>query len=359
LASADLVFSQKLADFFVNFTFEKTTENIFRLIIILFWAYALAGTFLHASSRSQDEKLLGEEKPVVKPFIGFTESAIVLGSVTILFLLFVIVQFRYFFGGNANIGLEGYTYSQYARRGFNELVAVAFLSLVMILGFSTATRRENMFQRRIYSGLSIAIVALVMIILVSAYQRINLAIDWHGFSRLRLYPQIFLVWVGIVFVTVVILEIVHLERYFAFAAVLACIGFAVSLSLFNVDDAIVRHNVLRASQGKNFNVSYLATLSIDAVPALAVSFSDLSLPTQVHEGIGAALLCHYHSNIIWETSNDDWRSFNLSLWNAQRFYDSVKAQLKNYSVMVDDNAIPIRVRTPGKISYECTDSAPN
>jgi hypothetical protein len=356
LASADLVFSQKLADFFGIFNYGNTIEYIFRLIIILFWAYLLAGAFLHASSQSQDEKILGEEKPVIKPFLGFTESAIVLGSVTTLFLLFVIVQFRYFFGGNLNIGIEGFTYSQYARRGFNELVIVAFFSLVMILGLSTVTKRESNLQKRIYSGLSIAIAALVLIILVSAYQRLALAIDWHGFSRLRLYPQVFLVWVGILFVTVVILEIFHQERYFAFAAVLASLGFAVSLTLFNVDDSIVRHNVLRASQGKHFNPSYLATLSLDAVPALTDEFLDLSLPTSVHEGIGAALLCH--SQAISDTSNDDWRSFNLSLWNAKNAFGIVKVQLESYHIR-DNYGISVGVRTPSKVYYECVDTEPN
>ncbi len=168
----------------------------------------LAGSFLHASTQSQDEKLVGEEKPAIEPFIGFTESSIVLGSVAALFLLFVSVQFRYFFGGILNIGFQGqgFTYSQYARRGFNELVAVAFLSLLLILGFSILTRRENNTQRRIYSGLSVAIVALVMIMLDSAFQRLALAVDWHGFSRLRVYPQIFMVWVGVLLVAVVILR---------------------------------------------------------------------------------------------------------------------------------------------------------
>ena len=352
LASADLVFNQKLAEFFRLFNFGNTIQYIPRLLDIFLCAYLLAGIFLHASRHSHDEKLVGEGEPVVKPFLGFTEAGIVLGSVTILFALFVIVQFRYFFGGNVNIGIEGYTYSQYARRGFNELMAVALFSLMLILGLSMVTKREGNLQKRIYSGLSIAIVALVLIILVSAYQRLSLAIDWHGFSRLRLYPQVFMVWVGLLFITVVVLEIFHKERYFAFAAVLASLGFAVSLSILNVDDAIVRYNVLRASQGIHFNPSYLATLSVDAVPALTAEFSDLSLSVSVHEGIGAALLCQFQTNVKTNTSNNDWRSFNLSLWNAKNDMDGIQNQLEGYHVNTDK--IPVRVRTPGNVLYECT-----
>lgn len=358
LASADLIFSQKLSEFFDLFSFGKIVENITRLIIILLWAYMLAGTFFHVATKSNDEKLLGEEKPVVKTFFGFTESVVVLSSVSILFLFFVIIQFRYFFGGNVNIGFEGFTYSQYARRGFNELVIVAVFSLLIILGLSTITKREDPWHRRIFSGLCVAVVALVMVILISAYQRIELAIDWHGFSRLRLYPQIFLVWLGILLVVVAVLEALHHERFFATAAVLASLGFAASLSLFNVDDAIVRRNVLRAAQGKHFNPSYLATLSIDSIPALTEKFADPSLSTPIHEGIGAVLRCQLQSMGYPTITPVDWRSFNLARWKAGQAVMPLQNDLLQ-SYHLNRAKYPMRVRTPSNVLYQCSSGEPN
>ena len=350
LASADVIFNQKLAKVFEGF---NLGEEILQVLIILVCVYLLAGTFLHTASRSKDEKLLGEDQPLIKQFLGFTESSIVLGSVAILFLTFVVIQFKYFFGGQTNIGVEGFTYSQYARRGFNELITVAFFSLVMILGLSTATRRESKSQRRVYSGLGVVIVAEVMVILVSAFQRINLAIDWHGYSRLRLYPQIFLVWLGLLLIAVAALEVLRRERYFAFAAVLASIGFAVSLSVFNVDASIVRHNLERVVQGKNLNVPHLASLSADAIPALAEKFMDPSLPTDIHEGIGAILVCHKHS--IQSNPKWDWRSFNLSRWQAERALTQVHATLTAYHYFYRHGSP--RVLTPGNVYFECLDTA--
>jgi len=111
LASAYLVFSQKLDDFIELFNLQQIPEYIFRLVYILVGAYALAGVLLHASSQSKDEKLIGEDKPASAAFLGFTEASIVLGSLAILFAAFVAVQFRYFFGGGANIHNDGFTYS--------------------------------------------------------------------------------------------------------------------------------------------------------------------------------------------------------------------------------------------------------
>ncbi len=357
LAAGDVVFNQKLIDF-VNhhLTGAKILEYSIRLALILACSYLTAGAFLHAALQSNDGKLLGEERPVIKPFLGFTESAVVLGGVAVLFAVFVLVQFQYFFGGQVNIGVEGYTYSQYARRGFNELVTVAFFSLLMIMALSTVTRRENNAQRRIYSGLSVAIVALVMVILVSAYQRLTLAIDWHGFSRLRLYPRVFLVWVGILFVVVVALEILRRERYFGFAFLLASLGFAVSLTLVNVDAAIVKHNVPRVLEGKNLNVPHLASLSEDAVPALLEEFQSPALTTSAREGVGAILMCYLYADANSGHSAEDWRSFNFSHQQADLALRQALASLQGYRFK--DKLSAIWVHTPGGEVYECLESNP-
>ena len=128
-------------DFTRLFRLEKLPEYIFRVIYILIGGYALVGIILHAASKSRDEKLIGVEKPLVAPFLGFTEAAIVLGAVVVLFAAFVLVQFQYFFGGETFLGVQGYTYSEYARRGFGELVAVAFFSLLLFLRLSAIVKR--------------------------------------------------------------------------------------------------------------------------------------------------------------------------------------------------------------------------
>lgn len=308
LASADAVFNQKIADFFDLFDSDKITEYVFRFFMILVCAYLLVGIFLHTSSQSKDEKLAGEGGVSIKQILGFTEASIVLGSVALLFLIFVIIQFQYFFGEQSNIGVAGYTYSQYARRGFSELVMVAFFSLLLIMGLGTITKREKETEQKIYSWLSVAIVLQVLVILTSAYRRLALAIDWHGFSRIRLYPQVFLIWVGILFVVIVFLEIFHQERYFALAFVLASLGFAISLTSVNVDSAIVKRNIFRVSQGKNLNVGHLASLSNDAVPALVEAYQSQNLSDTTREGIGAILLCYINSDEFEKSV--DWRSFN-------------------------------------------------
>jgi hypothetical protein len=352
LASADVVFGHELDALIKLLRLENLPEYIFRLVYILIGAYLLAGVFLHAALQSRDEKLIGEDKPLMNPFLGFTETAIVLGSVIVLFAAFVIVQFQYFFGGQANLGAGGLTDSEYARRGFGELATVAFLSLLMIMGFSTITRRETEVQRRVYSGLSVILVALVMVILVSAYQRLLLNELAHGFFRLRTYSHVFYIWLAILLVAVVILEILHRERAFALAVVLASLGFAASLALLNVDGFTMRQGILRATQGYYLNVADLASLSDDSVPILVDEFLSPSFPSSTHEAVGAILTCHIQLNSKQPAElQPDWRSFNYSHWAADRAIMKALPYLDAYNV--NTSRWPVRVRTPSGVLYEC------
>lgn len=350
LSSADVVFGQRLEEFIELFKLEKLPEYIFRLVYILVGAYALAGVFLHAASQSTDEKLVGEEKPVVPAFLGFVEAAIVLGSVAVLFATFVFVQFQYFFGGQVNIQIDGYTYSEYARRGFGELVTVAFFSLLLILVASNITRRETDTQRHIFSGLGIGIVVLVLVMLVSAFQRLLLYEAAYGFSRLRTYTHVFIIILALLLIAVVVLEILHRERLFALAALIASLGFVLSLGGMNVDGFIVRQNVERAVRGETFDASYLTGLSTDAVPALATAFQAQSLPAPVKEGVGVALVCY---NVEMKRAKDPsaWQSFHISDATAERILPALEPDLEDYQVeQVDWNNLVV---SPSGEEYRC------
>jgi hypothetical protein len=125
LASADPVFSQQLQRLLQVFNLEKLGEYLFRLFYISILAYFLSGVLLYALFSSREEKLSGGRRDGPAGGLGWLEAGIILASVDLLFASSCGAKFRYFFGGQANIHLEGFTYAEYARRGFNELVAVA------------------------------------------------------------------------------------------------------------------------------------------------------------------------------------------------------------------------------------------
>ena len=358
LSSADPIFEKRFAEFIDLFNIDNLPEYIFRLVYILIFAYALAGTYLHAAQKS-NEQVSGNK--LVSQFLGFTEATIVLGSVVILFVAFVVVQFQYFFGGQANINIEGFTYSEYARKGFGELVAVAFFSLLMLLGLGAITRRETDGQRKIFSALGIALVGLVTVMLVSAYQRLVLYELAYGFSRLRTYTHVFMIWLGLLLIAVVALEVLRRESFIGLTMVLAAMGFVASIGVMNVDAFIVRENVQREVQGVGENVStrgstsldaqYFLGLSDDAIPALVNAFTDKSLPDAVHEELGAALTCKQYDR-SQDTGKLPWQSFQLSRYLADLRFAEIKGGLNNYKT--NDKDWPVTVETPSGSEFSCS-----
>ena len=361
LSSADLIFADRLQKFIAIFKLDNLPEYIFRLVYILAFAYAFAGAFLHAAQKSGGEYT---ERDRFAPFLGFTESTIILGSVTILFTAFVVIQFQYFFGGQENINITGYTYSEYARKGFGELVTVAFFSLLLLLGLGAISRREAETQRKIFSSLGVGLVGLVLVMLVSAFQRLVLYETAYGFSRLRTYTHVFMIWLALLLIVVVALEIMRRERSAGFAMLLSALGFVISLSLLNVDGFIVRQNVQRELHGNTdqsvtqsnssgLDAEYFLNLSDDAVPALSAAFNDSSLPEAIREKVGAALFCKRYDRGKYAVKYT-WQSFHVSRFAADSVFVDLKQDLDTYTVI--DSNYPVTVMTPSNEKFTCSTS---
>jgi len=356
LSSADLVFAQKMDEFLLNFQMEKVNEYLRRAFFILLVAYFFIGIIRHAALRSQLDNRSGDQKSQTAPFLGFIETSIILGSVILLFSVFVIIQFRYLFSGPSNINLSGFTYSEYARRGFGELVAVAVFSLLLLKSLGVVSKREGKRQNSVFSGLIFGLVATVLIILVSAFQRLLLYESAYGFSQLRTYAHVFMIWLGILLLAVMVFEIRERPRIFANLVLVVLIGFTATLNVLNVDAFIARQNIKRALQGQDLDVSYLTTLTDDAVPVLVREFTSDELPSEIREEIGVALVCHTaRLNEADLSGNDHWQSFHLSTWYAERALEKIQEGLSGYHTRNHDGSVTV-ITPDGMEHFVCQNS---
>ncbi len=343
LSSADPIFKERVGTLLDIFRPEKWVEYLLRGFYILLLAYVLTGIFAHVLAKSQQEKLIGVEKPWLQPFLGWIEAVIVLGAVDLLFLFFVALQFQYFFGGEANVNAAGFTYSEYARRGFGELVWVALISLLIFLGLAAVTRRSEAWQRRLFSGLGILLVALVAVMLASAYQRLVLYEAAYGFTRLRTYTHVFMAWLGVLLLATVVLDLIGRRRAFGLTALAAAAGFVLTLAVMNVDGFIVNQNVARLgdhaiitiegeamSDGRTLDLAYLDNLSDDAVPALLAKFRAAPQGTP-RDAIGSSLACH---SALWQQRHSDarWTAFNVPAARAAKLLVAAAPELSDYPV---------------------------
>ena len=132
--------------------------------------------------------------------LGIVEAGIVLGLLDLLFAAFVAVQLPYFFGSAEVVrGAGSTTFSEYARGGFFELVAVAGLVLPLLLFADWVVRTESRSHLRLFRWLAGVQVALLFVIMGSALHRMRLYQAAYGLTELRLYTTAFMLWLGVVF----------------------------------------------------------------------------------------------------------------------------------------------------------------
>lgn len=265
LASADAVF----AGFFSGWNLLTPIEHGVLLVI---GAWGMAGLMRLASAAPPPS--LGR----VGYRLGRTEATIVLGSVVALFAAFAVAQVvAASEGGRHVIETAGLTYAEYARNGFFQLLAVAAITLAVLLGLRAATDLSDAADRRRFTALAGAAVALTLVIVGVALSRLGLYEDAFGYTMLRLYSKVFAAWIGVAFVLLG-LDLAGVGRgrsWLPSAAATTGLVALLALNVVNPEATVVRHNVAFAERTGRFDPVYLTDLSDDAVPALVDSLLGL------------------------------------------------------------------------------------
>jgi hypothetical protein len=330
LVAADPVFSDWIEGWLKFFNLERFAEYLFRFFYILMLAYLFTGLYIFAIHPKREAQQPDPDKPLFPGFLGWIETAVILTSVNLLFAVFLIVQFRYFFGGTDNIVAAGFTYAEYARRGFGELIAVAVLSLLLYLGLGMVARLSGKRAQIGFTSLTGILILQVVVILVSAFQRLLLYEDAYGFTRLRTYSHVFMVWLAVLLGAVLVLEILRKRTRFALALLTVAFGFCVSLAALNVDALVVRQNVRRAATSE-LDAYYLKQLSADAVPSMVDLFQE-EQDEDVQAILGAELACRA---VLMQDDSRPWQSFSLSHTQAARLLGNIESELDDYPVSIN------------------------
>lgn len=331
LVSADLVFSNQVEQFFAFLDLDRLPEYIFRTVFVLILAVVFFGVLLHSTHKPDKVPETGKE--LVPRFLGWLEGTIVLSLVNVLFVLFVSVQVRYLFGGQANISEAGFTFSEYARRGFNELVMVTVFTLLIYLVFATVCKWNQKWQKGIFTGLSLLMFALVLVILASAFTRLQLYENAYGFTRLRTYTHFFIFWLAGLLAGSALLEVLKQRSKFALLLIIFAAGYSLNLASINLDGFVADKNIQRAAAGEEFDGKYLASLSADALPVMLREYQDGGTAPEIKDVLGANVACKAYDHTL--RKEQPWQSVTLP-----------DSWLKNMQPSATDflSAYPVEVR---------------
>jgi hypothetical protein len=319
--SADAVFAELVLNI-VRIDFELIASHVLLFSVTAWLATGYLRGFLAGTELPPLHVLWREgAQPAFvprRPTLGITEVATVLAALDLLFLLFVIVQFRYLFGGDALVQVTpDLTYAEYARRGFFELVFAVVLVVPVLLAADWLLARARTRDDLVFRVLAGVQIALVLAITASALYRLSLYHASYGLTEDRFYAMVLLLWIGAMLLWFAATVLRGRRDSFAFGALVAGLSTVVLLFVINPDAIVARTNVARMSSAdgpERFDVVYAASLSADAVPVLIDALP--ALPPDVQ--------CPLARHMLQRWAPDRQRSIRSWNWSASRASDAVR-----------------------------------
>lgn len=245
--------------------------------------------------------------------LGTIEAVVVLLILDAVFSLFVVLQAAYLFGGLDTIAVSGMTYSEYARRGFFELVVVAMLSGAVVLALDAIVVERSRAFRLAAAGLA----ALTGVVLLSAIVRLGLYQQAYGWTELRFFTLAGISWLAVGVVATV--AGVLFERAARVPRVMVGAGLVIALVVNAIGPQafVASQNLARAmnpslvpADGQTgLDAYYLGSLGDDVIPVLVNAVA--TLPERERAEIEAILRRRAHE-LTSEQQRLGWPSWNLA-----------------------------------------------
>ena len=258
LASADAVFADIFSRILKAVNIETIFGTFFMTLVVFFASYAFCAAFSmkEVKEETTDHRFL---EPII--------AIIVTAALSVIYLLFSVIQILYLFIGNMQLP-EGYTYSSYAREGFFQLLAVCILNLMIVL-ICLYLFRENIALKIILTVIS----GCTFIMIASSALRMIMYINRYNLTFLR----IFVLWsLAVIFLLMAGVTIsIYKNKFplFIYSMVIVTV-FYIGLSFSHPDYWIARYNLNPAhieylnDYDVNDSKKYLRKLSADAAPIL-------------------------------------------------------------------------------------------
>ncbi|RHW42042.1 DUF4173 domain-containing protein [Neobacillus notoginsengisoli] len=304
LISADSEFERIVTGF--PAWFRISGESIFRILFTLFSTFAIFGFLqVHLKKRYEIKPAEGKEAGKgIDPVILLT----VLFLLDAVYVLFVGVQFTYFFSGTLS---DGYTFAEYARRGFFELVFVSVINLsVTVFVLSFAKNPASIMKRLIQASLSILVLSSG-IILSSAFMRLMMYEEAYGYTFLRVLIHSFMIFLLIIFcytLAKIWLDRLSLFHFYFIAAIV----YYTAINIIHIDQIVVDRNMERFEQTGKIDLQYLAYMSDTGILALSELYKEQPNLSGLKE------LLNERKSQVEAAGERHWQSYNLTREKAKK-----------------------------------------
>ena len=295
LFSADIVFASVLKNIF-----HLNVKTLFGVLCTFIFGFFSAYCGIRYIAKHE----IKEEVKDYKRFAAVV-AITVLTLIAVVYLLFSGIQIIYLFMGNMTLP-DGYTYAQYAREGFFQLLAVSVINVIMVL-FVLSFFEEHGALKALLTLIS----ASSYIMIASAFLRMMMYIQAYHLTRKRVLVLWALITIGLLLAGIVISIFKKTFPLFNYGMIVLCICYLI-LSFMRMDAIIASYNL-----SKNVTDD-MAGLSTDAAPYIDLEESD-------------QWVIAYVAN-IQDDMDESLRQWNFSHMRAKALMGDfeVKTSLKKY-----------------------------
>ena len=210
------------------------------------------------------------ETPSQKPRKGLASLTVntVLAAVCLVYCVYLVSQLAYFMGGFAGILPQGYTLSQYARRGFFEIAWLCAINLG-IIALSLGLNRQKDPAPKSTRLLCLFIALVTEFLVATASAKMFLYIGSYGLTRLRVLTEVIMFWLALTTVLVTIRLFLPGFGYMK-AVVLTAMLLGTLVLWADVNTLVASYNVKAYRSGKleTVDVRHIGTLGAAGVPWL-------------------------------------------------------------------------------------------
>ncbi len=184
----------------------------------------------------------------------------------ILYIMFFISQGSYFLSAFSGNLPDGYSYSEYARRGFFELCGVTVINLFVICFISLLAQKSGKSKPAALKFYSTSLAVSTLILIAVAVSKMVMYISEFGLTRLRFYTMWFMALCALIFVLIIIKQFKFEMNFAAWTSGIFTVMFAV-LCFCSPDYIIAKYNVEMYNSGNinELDCSQICSMSNDAV----------------------------------------------------------------------------------------------
>lgn len=252
LCSADNEFAKIFSTIFKDINIFNVPELTGRIIIIIIAFFYFAGFFMNMLNEENGLKEFEEEEKIEKK-----ESYTIRMMLTVLnvvYLVFCFTQIKVLFTE------QNIKYSEFARKGFFQLMIVSLINIVMILKANNKNLKETEKQEKYKKTMCIVMVIFTLIIIISAFARMTLYQQNYGYTRLRILVDYTLITEIILLIPTIIYilknKIDLIKTYFVIIITMYCL-----VNFINIDKIIMKNNFNRYKETGYIDLNYIMEMN--------------------------------------------------------------------------------------------------